>query len=166
MLSIQTAINFSPFLTLFKCMHLWYSRWTLFKSHRMCLSSVCHCAKKTRVRAQTRRWVCAGVSLFSPPSSPRSLPSYPGSAQPMNQFPGSTKKYSNPAMIPDSFSTTVDSRGSQSNLPSSRSSSSLSLASTLSPQQTGSLNVGRLEPSIQTPPEGSDASSELFSPST
>ncbi|XP_015775355.1 PREDICTED: Golgi-associated PDZ and coiled-coil motif-containing protein-like [Acropora digitifera] len=102
----------------------------------------------------------------SPPPSPRSLSSRPGSAQPMNQFPGSTKKYSNPAMIPDSFSTTVDSRGGQSNLPSSRSSSSLSLASTLSPQQTGSLNVGRLEPSIQTPPEGSDASSELFSPST
>ncbi|XP_029202911.2 Golgi-associated PDZ and coiled-coil motif-containing protein-like [Acropora millepora] len=102
----------------------------------------------------------------SPPPSPRSLSSHPGSAQPMNQFPRSTKKYSNPAMIPDSFSTTVDSRGGQSNLPSSRSSSSLSLASTLSPQQTGSLNVGRLEPSIQTPPEGSDASSELFSPST
>lgn len=104
----------------------------------------------------------------SPQPSPRTQPSHPGSAQAVCLSPGSTKKYSNPAMIPETFSTTVDSRGSQSHLSNSRSSSqsSLSLASTLSPQQTGSLNVGRLEPLIQVPSESREASAELFSPTT
>ena len=46
MLSIQTAIKFSPFRAFFTCMHLWCGRWALFKSRKMCLSSVYHCAKK------------------------------------------------------------------------------------------------------------------------
>ncbi|XP_073229280.1 Golgi-associated PDZ and coiled-coil motif-containing protein-like [Porites lutea] len=105
----------------------------------------------------------------SPPSSPRSLYSHPGAAQPVSASaaPESPKKYTNPATIPGTFSTTVDSRGSNSNLSSrSSSQSSLSLASSLSPQQAGTLNVGRLEPLIQAPSESSDASSELFSPTT
>lgn len=113
---------------------------------------------------------CLNVLVFtfpSPPSSPRTLSSHPGAAQPVNISPQSAPKYSNPAIIPETFSTTVDSRGSNSNLSSrSSSQSSLSLASTLSPQQSGTLNVGRLEPLIQAPSEGSDASSELFSPTT
>ena len=108
--------------------------------------------------------------LCSPPSSPRSapyLPSHPGAAQPVSASPESAKKYRNPATIPETFSTTVDSRGNNSELSSrSSSQSSLSLASTLSPHQTGGLNVGRLEPLIQTPSEGEDTGSELFSPST
>ena len=108
--------------------------------------------------------------VFSPPSSPRSapyLPSHPGAAQPVSASPESAKKYRNPATIPETFSTTVDSRGNNSELSSrSSSQSSLSLASTLSPHQTGGLNVGRLEPLIQTPSEGEDTGSELFSPST
>ena len=105
----------------------------------------------------------------SPPTSPRSLYSHPGAAQPVSASaaPESPKKYTNPATIPGTFSTTVDSRGSNSNLSSrSSSQSSLSLASSLSPQQAGTLNVGRLEPLIQAPSESSDASSELFSPTT
>ena len=105
----------------------------------------------------------------SPPSSPRSLYSHPGAAQPVSASaaPESPKKYTNPATIPGTFSTTVDSRGSNSNLSSrSSSQSSLSLASSLSPQQAGTLNVGRLEPLIQAPSESNDASSELFSPTT
>lgn len=106
----------------------------------------------------------------SPTSSPRSapyLPSHPGAAQPVSASPESAKKYRNPATIPETFSTTVDSRGNNSELSSrSSSQSSLSLASTLSPHQTGGLNVGRLEPLIQTPSEGEDTGSELFSPST
>ena len=105
----------------------------------------------------------------SPPSSPRSLYSHPGAAQPVcaSAAPESPKKYTNPATIPGTFSTTVDSRGSNSNLSSrSSSQSSLSLASSLSPQQAGTLNVGRLEPLIQAPSESNDASSELFSPTT
>lgn len=108
--------------------------------------------------------------VSSPPSSPRSapyLPSHPGAAQPVSASPESAKKYRNPATIPETFSTTVDSRGNNSELSSrSSSQSSLSLASTLSPHQTGGLNVGRLEPLIQTPSEGEDTGSELFSPST
>lgn len=106
----------------------------------------------------------------SPPTSPRAAPylhSHPGAAQPVSVSPESTKKYRNPATIPETFSTTVDSRGSHSDLSSrSSSQSSLSLASTLSPQQTGGMNVGRLEPLVQTPSEGDDTSSELFSPTT
>ena len=108
--------------------------------------------------------------VCSPPSSPRSapyLPSHPGAAQPVSASPESAKKYRNPATIPETFSTTVDSRGNNSELSSrSSSQSSLSLASTLSPHQTGGLNVGRLEPLIQTPSEGEGTGSELFSPST
>ena len=105
----------------------------------------------------------------SPPSSPRSLYSHPGAAQPVSASaaPESPKKYTNPATIPGTFSTTVDSRGSNSNLSSrSSSQSSLSLVSSLSPQQAGTLNVGRLEPLIQAPSQSNDASSELFSPTT
>ena len=105
----------------------------------------------------------------SPPSSPRSLYSHPGAAQPVSASaaPESPKKYTNPATIPGTFSTTVDSRGSNSNLSSrSSSQSSLSLASSLSPQQAGTLNVGRLDPLIQAPSQSNDASSELFSPTT
>ena len=105
----------------------------------------------------------------SPPTSPRSLYSHPGAAQPVSASaaPESPKKYTNPATIPGTFSTTVDSRGSNSNLSSrSSSQSSLSLASSLSPQQAGTLNVGRLEPLLQAPSESNDASSELFSPTT
>ena len=96
----------------------------------------------------------------SPPSSPRSLYSHPSAAQPVNASaaPESPKKYTNPATIPGTFSTTVDSRGSNSNLsPRSSSQSSLSLASSLSPQQAGTLNVGRLDPLIQAPSQSNDA---------
>ena len=106
----------------------------------------------------------------SPPSSPRAAPylhTHPGAAQPVSISPESAKKYRNPATIPETFSTTVDSRGNHSGLSSrSSSQSSLSLASSLSPQQSGGMNVGRLEPLIQAPSDGVDTSSELFSPTT
>ncbi|XP_020601259.1 Golgi-associated PDZ and coiled-coil motif-containing protein-like [Orbicella faveolata] len=106
----------------------------------------------------------------SPPSSPRAAPylhTHPGVAQPVSVSPESAKKYRNPATIPETFSTTVDSRGSHSDLSSrSNSQSSLSLASTLSPHQSGGMNVGRLEPLIQAPSDGVDTSSELFSATT
>ena len=108
--------------------------------------------------------------LSSPPSSPRAAPylhTHPGAAQPVSISPESAKKYRNPATIPETFSTTVDSRGNHSGLSSrSSSQSSLSLASSLSPQQSGGMNVGRLEPLIQAPSDGVDTSSELFSPTT
>ena len=113
---------------------------------------------------------CFIFGCASPPLSPRAAPylhSHPGAAQPVSISPESTKKYRNPATIPETFSTTVDSRGSHSNLSSrSSSQSSLSLASTLSPHQSGGMNVGRLEPLIQAPSDGVDTSSELFSPTT
>ena len=117
-------------------------------------------------------WCCFISGRSSPPMSPRAaapyLPSHPGAAQPVVSIsPESAKKYRNPATIPETFSTTVDSRGSHSNSSSrSSSQSSLSLASTLSPHHTGGMNVGRLEPLLQTPSEGDDTGSELFSPTT
>ena len=113
---------------------------------------------------------CFISGCSSPPSSPRAAPylhTHPGAAQPVSISPDSAKKYRNPATIPETFSTTVDSRGSHSDLSSrSSSQSSLSLASTLSPHQSGGMNVGRLEPLIQAPSDGVDTSSELFSPTT
>jgi len=113
---------------------------------------------------------CFIYGRSSPPSSPRAAPylhTHPGAAQPVSITPASAKKYRNPATIPETFSTTVDSRGSHSDLSSrSSSQSSLSLASTMSPHQSGGMNVGRLEPLIQAPSDGDDTNSELFSPTT